>query len=110
MFLTSRTSSSWSWTSAVPETIPAKPLMALGSFVETTMPSTPFSRVCMYSFACSVSAAHASTLVPEFLNLAMRFSRGMIVQSDESRMTPAFFPAMAIALSWSSGVLSSTIS
>ena len=49
-------------------------------------------------------------MVPEFLNLAMRFSRGMIVQSDESRMTPAFFPAMAMALSWSSGVLSSTIS
>ena len=60
--------------------------------------------------ACSVSAAQAYTLVPESLNFAMRFSSGMTVQSDESRMTPAFLPAIAMARSWSSGVLRATIS
>ena len=47
MFLTSTTSRTWRSTSPLLEITSVKPLILLGSAVEITMPSTPFSRVCM---------------------------------------------------------------
>ena len=110
MFLTLSTSTTERSMFPHPLRMLAKVLILSGSRVLMTTPSTPFSSVCMYSLACSMSSAHARTLVPESLNLAIRFSRGMTVQSEESRMTALTFPAMSMARSWSSGHLSSTSS